>query len=55
MSASKAEQVGVCRKCLGWSNAATNHKLPAGMISTNEGAIVEWILSEQSAADLPAM
>ena len=55
ISASKAEQADMCRKCLGWSNAATNHKLPAGMISTNEGAIVEWILSEQSAADLPAM
>mmetsp|Transcript_14354 Transcript_14354/g.23704 ORF Transcript_14354/g.23704 Transcript_14354/m.23704 type:complete len:288 (+) Transcript_14354:11-874(+) len=55
ISAAKPPQADMCRKSLGWSNAATNHKLPAGMISTSEGAVVEWILSEQSAADLPAM
>jgi len=55
LSAAKAEQSDMVRKCLGWSNAATNHKLPAGMISTNEGAVIEWVLSEQSAADLPAL
>ena len=55
ISAAKAQQSDMARKCLGWSNAATNHRLPAGMISTNEGAVVEWVLSEQSAADLPAM
>ena len=55
ISAAKASQSDMCRKCLGWSNAATNHKLPVGMISTSNGAVVEWILSEQSAADLPAM
>ena len=55
ISAGKASQSDMCRKCLGWSNADTNHMLPAGMISANEGAAVEWILSEQSAADLPAM
>jgi 6-phosphogluconolactonase len=55
LSAAKASQSDMCRKCLGWSNAATNHKLPAGMISTSEGAVVEWFLSEESAADMPAM
>lgn len=55
ISAAKASQSDMVRKCLGWSNASTNHKLPAGMIRTGEGAIVEWILSEESAADLPAM
>mmetsp|Transcript_5486 Transcript_5486/g.12521 ORF Transcript_5486/g.12521 Transcript_5486/m.12521 type:complete len:272 (-) Transcript_5486:441-1256(-) len=55
ISAAKASQADMCRKCLGWSNAATNCKLPAGMISTSEGAVVEWVLSEESAADLPAL
>jgi 6-phosphogluconolactonase len=55
ISAAKASQSDMARKCLAWSNAATNHKLPAGMISTSEGAVVEWVLSQESAADLPAM
>lgn len=55
LSAGKASQSDMARKCLAWSNAATNHALPAGMISTSEGAVVEWILTEESAADLPAM
>lgn len=55
ISAAKASQSDMARKCLGWSNAATNCKLPAGMISTREGAVVEWVLSEESAADLPAL
>lgn len=55
ISAAKASQSDMCRKSLGWSNAATNHNLPAGMIRTSDGANVEWILSEESAADLPAM
>ena len=53
--AGKALQLDMARKCLAWSNAATNHALPAGMISTSEGVVVEWILPEGSAADMPAM
>eukprot|EP00547_Thalassionema_nitzschioides_P005982 CAMPEP_0194205740 /NCGR_PEP_ID=MMETSP0156-20130528/4958_1 /TAXON_ID=33649 /ORGANISM="Thalassionema nitzschioides, Strain L26-B" /LENGTH=274 /DNA_ID=CAMNT_0038932099 /DNA_START=83 /DNA_END=907 /DNA_ORIENTATION=- len=55
LSAGKVSQSDMARKCLAWSNAATNHNLPAGMISTSLGAVVEWILTEESAADLPAM
>jgi len=55
LSASKASQSNMARKCLSWSNAASNHALPAGMISTSEGAVVEWILTHESAADLPAL
>lgn len=55
VSACKASQSDMVRKSLSWSNASTNHALPAGMISTKEGAVVEWILSHESAADLPAM
>jgi 6-phosphogluconolactonase len=55
ISAGKTAQSDMVRKSLGWSNAATNHALPAGMISTSGGAVVEWILTENSAADLPAM
>ena len=55
LSAGKASQSDMARKSLSWSNAASNHALPAGMISTSEGAVVEWILTHDSAADLPAM
>ena len=55
LSAGKASQSDMARKCLAWSNAATNHNLPAGMISTGEGAVVEWILTEESATDPQAM
>ena len=55
LSASKASQSDMVRKSLSWSNAATNHAMPAGMISVSEGAHVEWILTHDSAADLPAM
>mmetsp|Transcript_13153 Transcript_13153/g.23843 ORF Transcript_13153/g.23843 Transcript_13153/m.23843 type:complete len:288 (-) Transcript_13153:259-1122(-) len=55
LSAGKASQSDMARKCLAWSNAAANRALPSGMISTSEGAVVEWILTEESAADLPAM
>ena len=55
LSAGKATQSDMARKCLGWSNAAVNTAMPAGMISTSEGAVVEWILTQESAADLPAM
>lgn len=55
LSAGKASQSEMARKSLSWSNAASNHAMPAGMISTSEGAVVEWILTHESAADLPAM
>jgi len=55
LSAGKASQADMVRKCLSWSNAASNHAWPAGMISTSEGAVVEWILTQESAADLPAL
>mmetsp|Transcript_6380 Transcript_6380/g.15893 ORF Transcript_6380/g.15893 Transcript_6380/m.15893 type:complete len:275 (+) Transcript_6380:50-874(+) len=55
LSAGKASQADMARKCLGWSNADKKHALPAGMISTGEGAEVEWILTHESAADLPAL
>ena len=41
--------------CLAWSNAATNHALPARMLSTGDGVLVEWIITEESAADFPTM
>lgn len=55
LSAGKATQSDMARKCLGWSNAAVNTNMPAGMISASEGAVVEWVLTHESAADLPAM
>ena len=55
LSAGKPTQSDIVRKCLGWSNAAVNTALPAGMIATSEGAMVEWILTPESAADLPAL
>jgi 6-phosphogluconolactonase len=55
VSAGKATQSDMARKCLGWSNAEVNTAMPAGMIGTSQGAVVEWILSQESAADLPAM
>ena len=55
VSAGKASQCDMVRKCLGWSDAATNHAMPVGMISASGGANVEWILTQDSAADLPAM
>ena len=51
----KASQLDMVWKFLAWSNVDTNHALPAGMISTGEGAVVEWILTEESAASMPAM
>ena len=44
LSASEALQSDMARNCLAWSNVATDHVLPAGMISTGKGAVVEWIL-----------
>ena len=55
ISAPKKDQSSMVRKCLGWSNAATNTKLPAGMVATALGAQVEWVLTEESAVELPAL
>ena len=55
LSAGKKAQADMVRKCLGWSNAAQNTKLPAGMVATGEGTEVEWLLTEESAVELPAL
>lgn len=56
LSAGKAAQSSMVRKCLGWSNAATNHKLPAGMVAARAGSTeVEWLLTDASAIELPAL
>ena len=49
LSAAKPTQATMVRKALGWSNAATNTKCPAGMIGAP--AEVEWILTEESAVE----
>lgn len=56
LSAAKPAQADMVRKCLGWSNADTNTKWPAGMIAARPGATeVEWLLTEDSAVELPAL
>jgi len=55
LSAGKVAQADMVRKCLGWSGSETNHKWPAGMISTSRGAEVEWLLTQDSAVELPAL
>lgn len=55
LSAGKKEQADMVRKCLGWSGAAENTKLPAGMVATSQGAEVEWMLTEDSSVGLPAL
>ena len=56
LSAAKPTQADMVRKCLGWSNAASNTKLPAGMISARPGSTeVEWLLTKESAVELPAL
>jgi 6-phosphogluconolactonase/glucosamine-6-phosphate isomerase/deaminase len=55
LSAGKPAQADMVRKCLGWSNAATNTALPAGMITARPGTEVEWLLTERSALELPAL
>jgi 6-phosphogluconolactonase len=55
LSAGKPAQADMVRKCLGWSNAATNTALPAGMITARPGTEVEWLLTERSAVELPAL
>ena len=56
LSAGKKTQSDMVRKALGWSNAATNSKCPAGMISATPGDTeVEWLLTEDSAVELPLL
>ena len=55
LSAAKRSQADMVRKCLGWSNAATNTQWPAGMISAAADNEVTWLLTEASAIDLPAL
>lgn len=56
LSAAKPTQADMVRKCLGWSNADKNTAWPAGMISAREGLTeVEWLLTEDSAVELPAL
>lgn len=55
LSAGKKAQADMVRKSLGWSNAAQNTKLPAGMVAAGEGTEVEWLLTEESAVELPAL
>ena len=55
LSAGKASQADMVRKCLGWSNASTNTKFPAGMIAALPGTTVEWLVTEASAVELPAL
>jgi len=56
LSATKPAQADMVRKCLGWSNADTNTKWPAGMIAARPGDTeVEWLLTEDSAVELPAL
>ena len=55
LSAGKPSQADMVRKCLGWSNASTNTKRPAGMISASPGTTVEWVVTKASAIELPAL
>lgn len=55
LSAGKASQADMVRKCLGWSDASTNTNLPAGMISAHPGTTVEWLVTKASAIELPAL
>ena len=55
LSAAKPEQAAMVRKCLGWSNAERNTGMPAGMVTCAYGAQVEWLLTDASAVELPAL
>jgi len=55
LSAGKAAQADMVRKSLGWSNAALNTKLPAGMLAASDSTEVEWLLTGASAVELPAL
>lgn len=57
LSAAKPTQATMVRQALAWSNAATNTKCPAAMITAQPDGTteVEWLLSEASAKLLPAL
>lgn len=55
LSAGKKTQAAMVRSCLGWSGAAHNTKWPAGMVSAGDSTQVEWLLTEDSAIELPAL
>lgn len=55
LSAGKASQADMVRGCLCRSDASTNARLPAGMISAHPGTIVEWLVTEASAIGLPSL
>ena len=55
LSAAKPSQATMVRKALGWSNAHENTKVPAGMVAAAPGTDVEWLLTEASAVELPAL
>ena len=55
LSAGKPAQAAMVRKALAWSNADANTKCPAGMVSASAGTDVEWLLTEASAVELPAL
>ena len=55
LSAAKPEQAAMVRKCLGWSSAERNTGMPAGMVTCAYGAQVEWLLTDASAVELPAL
>eukprot|EP00966_Prymnesium_polylepis_P230012 5322157-Prymnesium_polylepis.1 len=55
LSAGKPAQAPMVRKALAWSNADENTKCPAGMVSAAAGTDVEWLLTEASAVELPAL
>ena len=56
LSAAKPTQADMVRKCLGWSGADKNTAWPAGMIAARPGKTeVEWLLTEDSAVELPAL
>jgi len=55
LSAGKPAQASMVRKALAWSNADANTGCPAGMVSAAPGTDVEWLLTEASAVELPAL
>lgn len=55
LSAAKPTQASMVRKALAWSNADKNTACPAGMVAAASGTDVEWVLTEASAVELPAL
>jgi len=55
LSAAKPTQAAMVRKAISWSGADANTALPAGMVAAAPGTDVEWLLTEASAIELPAL